>query len=130
MHHRSIRANPTTHRIERPGFMHKRNLEPSAFLNNFEGSATHDSSIRTTLLPWITRIETAISALLAQPRYMKFNVAGLLRGDMKSRYESYAIGIKHQFIVPNEPRALEDMPPLPGGDTVVSIPIAGGSNNG
>ena len=76
--------------------------------------------VQVTLLPWITRLETALSALLAAPRFVKFNVEGLLRADMKSRYESYAIGIGNQFMTPNEAREYEDMPPLPGGEVVVS----------
>jgi HK97 family phage portal protein len=75
--------------------------------------------VQVTLLPWITRIETAISALLAQPRYMKFNVSGLLRGDQLTQFQSWAIGIDNQILVPNEPRAWMDLPPLPGGDAVV-----------
>ena len=36
--------------------------------------------VQVTYLPWIVRIEKAISDLLMRPRYMKFNVEGLLRG--------------------------------------------------
>ncbi len=83
--------------------------------------------VQVTLLPWMVRIEHAVSTLLAAPRYMKFNVDGLLRADLKSRYESYAIGIASKFLVPNEPRALEDLAPLPGGEAVVmpAQPIGG-----
>jgi len=73
--------------------------------------------VQVTFLPWIIRIEHALSALIRQmSRYVKFNVAGLLRGDLKTRYESYAIGIESKFLLPNEARELEDRPPLPGGD--------------
>lgn len=68
--------------------------------------------LQVALLPWIVRIERAVSALLFNPRFMKFNVDGFLRGDMKTRYESYAIGISNQFLDPNEARELEDLPPL------------------
>jgi HK97 family phage portal protein len=89
--------------------------------------------VQVTFLPWIVRIERALSGLLAEPRYVKFNVNGLLRGDMKSRFEAYAIGVKNQFMVPNESRAFEDWQPLPGGDVVVEQPTptapAGGPPN-
>lgn len=75
--------------------------------------------VQVTFLPWIVRLEKAFSALLARPRYVKFNVGGLLRGDMKTRFDAYAVGIRNQFVVPNEAREFEDWPPLPGGDVVV-----------
>lgn len=73
--------------------------------------------LQVTLLPWIIRIEQAVSALLARPRYIKLNVSGILRGDQKTRYESYAIGITNGFLEPNEPRLWEDLRPLPEADT-------------
>jgi len=45
--------------------------------------------VQVTFLPWMIRIEKAISALLPQPRYMKFNVDGLLRGDSSTRWNIY-----------------------------------------
>jgi HK97 family phage portal protein len=72
--------------------------------------------VRVSLLRWMIRVEAAVSTLLSRPRYMKFNVDGLLRGDLKTRYESYGIGITNGFLVPNEPRALENLPPIDGGD--------------
>lgn len=68
--------------------------------------------LQVTLLPWIVRIEKAISALLFQPRYMKFNVEGLLRGDTLNRYQSYALGISNGFLMPDEARGYEDLPPI------------------
>ena len=39
-----------------------------------------------------------------------------MRGDLKSRYESYQIGINNGFLSPNEVREKEDMNPRDGGD--------------
>jgi hypothetical protein len=36
----------------------------------------------------------------------------LLKMDLKSRYDSYAIGVENRFIAPSEVRALEDRPPF------------------
>jgi HK97 family phage portal protein len=47
--------------------------------------------VQVTLLPWIIRIENALSALLYNPRFLKLNVDGLLRGDQKTRWETYQI---------------------------------------
>lgn len=76
--------------------------------------------VQVTLLPWIVRLERALSTLMARPRYVKFNVEGLLRGDQQSRFEAYEIGIRNRFMVPNEAREKEDWRPLPGGDEVLS----------
>lgn len=48
--------------------------------------------------------------------YVKFNVDSITRSDIKTRFEAYRIGIHGGFIAPNEVRALEDMPPVEGGD--------------
>lgn len=77
--------------------------------------------VQVTLLPWIVRLEKAISALLYNPRYMKFNVNALVRGDMKTRYEAYAIGVDKGFLTASEPRAWEDLPPLGDGADSMSV---------
>ncbi|WP_432473327.1 phage portal protein [Amphritea sp. HPY] len=74
-----------------------------------------------TLLPWIKRHEAAMMRDLLLPEdrkslYIEFNISGLLRGDQKSRYESYAIGRQWGFLSVNDIRRMENMPPIPGGD--------------
>lgn len=73
------------------------------------------------LLPWVKRHEQAMMRdfLLPQDRrdhFIEFNLSGLLRGDQKSRYESYAIGRQWGWLSVNDIRRLENMPPVPGGD--------------
>jgi HK97 family phage portal protein len=68
--------------------------------------------VDTTLMPWIVRLERALSALLSAPRYVKFNVDALKRGDITARYDSYAVGIQNGFLLVNEARKLEDLPLL------------------
>lgn len=75
-----------------------------------------------TVQPWLVRLEEAISRLLPRPQRVRFNVDAVLRSDLLTRYQAYAIGLKHGFLVPNEPRGLEDLPPLPGGDTATPAP--------
>ncbi|MEK8132917.1 phage portal protein [Paenibacillus filicis] len=48
--------------------------------------------------------------------YLRFNVDAILRGDLKSRYEAYRIGVQGGFLTPNEPRALENLQAMEGGD--------------
>ncbi|WP_271270228.1 phage portal protein [Aliamphritea hakodatensis] len=74
-----------------------------------------------TLLPWIKRHEAAMMRdfLLPEERkelYIEFNFSGLLRGDQKSRYDSYALGRQWGFLSVNDIRRLENMPPIAGGD--------------
>jgi HK97 family phage portal protein len=70
-----------------------------------------------SLRTWIERIEQAATALFPPESraFMKFNVDGLLRGDMKSRYEAYQIAVNNGWKSVDEIRALEDDPPLPDG---------------
>jgi HK97 family phage portal protein len=73
------------------------------------------------LLPWVKRHEQSMMRdfLLPQDRrdyFIEFNLAGLLRGDQKSRYEAYAIGRQWGWLSVNDIRRLENMPPVPGGD--------------
>jgi hypothetical protein len=39
-----------------------------------------------------------------------------MRGDTKSRYEAYSLGINAGILTPNEARAKENMNPIEGGD--------------
>lgn len=80
------------------------------------------SLVRDTLLPWMQRVEECFTYLLPRPQYQKFNADVFLRADLKSRYDAYAVGIASEFLTPNEARELEDLDPLPGGDTVVTPP--------
>lgn len=51
--------------------------------------------------------------------YAKFNVDAILRADIKTRFEAYAIGIQNGFMEPDEARAKEDLPPRPGGNQLI-----------
>jgi HK97 family phage portal protein len=77
-----------------------------------------------TLQPWIVRLEHAISAALAAPRYVKFNMAAFLRGDTLSRYQAHAIGIDKGFVLKSEARKFEDFPPIDGIDDMPA-PVGG-----
>jgi HK97 family phage portal protein len=82
-------------------------------------ASTEDQSLNYvihTIRPYLERIESAYSRLLYGRGYLKFNVAGLLRGDLKSRYESYSVGMAAGFLTTDDVRNLEEFPPLPDGD--------------
>ena len=77
--------------------------------------------VQYTLLPWLRRIEGTVQRDFVPPNeradvYAEFSVNALMRGDVKSRYASYKIGIDEGFLSPNEVRMLENMNPREGGD--------------
>lgn len=74
-----------------------------------------------TLGPWLTRWEQSLNAALLTEReqqeyYFEFLVDGLLRGDIKSRYEAYSRGILSGFLTRNEVRARENLEWIEGLD--------------
>jgi HK97 family phage portal protein len=94
------------------------NLERTTF-SNIEHQAL--GFVNYALIPYLTRIESRINVGLINKNdrgryYAKFNTGALLRGDLKSRYESYGSGINWGILSPNDARELEDMNPRDGGD--------------
>lgn len=47
---------------------------------------------------------------------IEFNMEGLVRGDMQSRYQAYAIGVQWGFMSANDIREKENMSHVAGGD--------------
>lgn len=71
------------------------------------------------VLPWAKRIETTIHRdLITAPElyFAEFLLAGLLRGDLKTRYEAYALARQWGWMSVNDIRRLENMNPIKGGD--------------
>lgn len=71
-----------------------------------------------TILPWLKRWEQAIAARLmtAQERnlyYSEFLVDGLLRGDIATRYNAYAVGRQWGWLSADDVRRFENMDALP-----------------
>jgi hypothetical protein len=44
---------------------------------------------------------------------VRFNVDGVLRSDLKTRYEAHAIALSNGFMTVDEVRQIEDLPPMP-----------------
>lgn len=86
-----------------------------------------------TLHPIINRIEKEVNRKIirSDDYFFKFNIDGLLRGDIKSRYEAYqvALGGNQQpgFLTINEVRELEDRANVDGGDQLYK-PLTGETN--
>jgi phage portal protein BeeE len=64
--------------------------------------------------PKITRLESALTGLLPRGQYVKFNTGALLRTDLKTRYESYALALAgpQPWLTVDEVRDLEDREPI------------------
>lgn len=74
-----------------------------------------------TLRPILKRIESGIQKNLLKPAervkyYAEFSVEGLLRADTATRFEVYSKAVQNGLKTRNEVRALENDPPMEGGD--------------
>jgi HK97 family phage portal protein len=74
-----------------------------------------------TLTPRLKFWEESVSRSLLTEKdrkrgiYARHEVKGLLRGDIKSRYEAYGMALRDGWINRNEVRGWEELPPIPGG---------------
>lgn len=90
---------------------HKLGFRSGEKYNSMEHAALE--YVTDTLLPWLIRWEEECNAVLLGPAerdelYFEHNVAGLLRGDLKARYEAYRIAILSGFMNRNEARKMEN----------------------
>lgn len=78
-----------------------------------------------TILPLVKLVEQELNLKLfgGNPNtrqnlinFVEFNVDALVRGDLKSRMEALARAVNASLLTPNEGRALDNRPALPGGD--------------
>lgn len=82
------------------------------------------SYLQRSLLPWLTRIEQAMTVKLLtaeeQKEYViEHETGSFMRGDTKSRFEAYAIGITNGILSVNEARGKENLNPVDGGDEIL-----------
>lgn len=77
------------------------------------------------LAPMARRVEQAMNASLLtvesrKSLFVEHDLAGLLRGDMKARYDAYSVGRNGGWLSVNEIRGWENMPNINGGDEYLS----------
>jgi HK97 family phage portal protein len=112
---------------------------PSVMVNDTSSTTVWGSGIekivagfyKITLRPILEKIEASIVANLipasATQREVEFDFNALTRGDTKTRYESYRTGIQGGFLMPDEARAQEGLPPAEGGNKLymqgATVPI-------
>jgi HK97 family phage portal protein len=72
-----------------------------------------------TIRPWVVKIEQSINRNLISPsskQYFAEHVLdGLLRGDIKTRFDSYRVAREWGWLNADEIRAFDNMAPLPDG---------------
>lgn len=100
-------------------------LEQATFSNISEQAIQF---VRHTMMPWIVNWEQEINrrvftrAERAAGYYVKFNLAGLLRGTAKERAEFYHYAITDGWMDRNEVRAFEDLNPRDGlSEMLISV---------
>jgi HK97 family phage portal protein len=69
-----------------------------------------------TIRPYLSRIENTYSSLLPTGVFIRFNMDGILRGDIQTRFSAYSTGTQAGFLSVNDIHRLEDMSPVEGGD--------------
>lgn len=96
---------------------HKVGILDRATFSNIEHQSLE--FVTDTILPIVKLIEQAISRdlIIAPQKYFaEFNLDGLLRGDLESRYAAYAIGRNWGWLTTNDILRKENMNPIEGGD--------------
>lgn len=104
---------------------------PSHMINDLEKATFSNISeqaiqfVRHTIMPWVKNWEEEINrrvftrAERMAGYYVKFNLAGLLRGTPKERAEFYRIAIQDGWMTRNEVRVLEDLNRMEGLDSML-----------
>jgi hypothetical protein len=108
-------------------------IQPSMLGSQVPGARAYASQeqdsvsfVTITLRPIIYKIEEAFGRLLRPlnpAAFLRFNMEGLLRGDIQSRYAAYSQGVQAGFLSINDIHRIEDMRPVDGGD-VYRVPLS------
>lgn len=85
---------------------------------------TDAETFQNAIVPILTAFECAINRVLllekekADGLFFAFDTKEMLKGDMKTRFEAYAIGIEKGWMKPNEARYLENWDEIDGLDII------------
>lgn len=97
-------------------------MEPdgSKFNNNEQGN---QHFLQFTLRPYLVRIEKALNTQvlsrdMQNTHYFEFDTAPLLRPDTQTRFDVYGKARTAAILTTNEIRAMENKPPIAGGDEI------------
>lgn len=90
----------------------------------FHIGKTDAETFQNAIVPILTAFECAINRVLLLEKekaggfFFAFDTKEMLKGDMKTRFEAYAIGIKNGWMKPNEARYLENWDEIDGLDII------------
>lgn len=98
-------------------------ITDNATYSNVDGESR--ALVVRCLAPMAKRMEQAMNAALLTPQsrkalFIEHDLAGLMRGDLKARYEAYRIGREWGWLSPNDIANLENLPDISGGDEYLS----------
>jgi HK97 family phage portal protein len=105
---------------------------PLAYMGDMQNSSTRANVeqqsidfVRNTVLPWVKRWEAEFNNKLFTEKQrskhgVRFNVDGLLRGDIATRYNSYSIARQWGWLSVNDIRTLENLPSVENGDIYIT----------
>lgn len=93
---------------------------PEAIINGSADEKTYVVGFKLAVSPMLRVIECALNRdyLLEREKhgetiyYWAFDTKELTKGDIKSRYDAYKVGIDSNFLQPDEVRYMEDLEPL------------------
>jgi HK97 family phage portal protein len=71
--------------------------------------------VQFTLRPYLVRLERAITKLMPERVYVRFNADALIRTDITARYRAHTESLTAGWRNVDEVREIEDLPPLPNG---------------
>lgn len=99
--------------------LHKAGILDHATFSNVEHLAL--AYVGDAVRPDAERIEQAIERTMLGPKesgqyFVEHNLEGLLRGDIKTRFEAYAAGINAGFMKADTVTRRENLPAIQGGD--------------
>ncbi len=85
---------------------------------------TDEETFKNAVIPILSAFECAVNRVLLLEKekedgyFFAFDTKDVLKGDMLSRYQAYAVGIEKGILMPNEARYLENMDELDGLDII------------
>jgi HK97 family phage portal protein len=102
--------------------------DPSAAMNF--GEAQRQTFLDLGINPWLQRVEQAASLhLVPRGQFFEYTRGAFLRADTQTRYQTYATAVQFGLMTRNECRALENLPPVDGGDDMLTPANLGGAAN-
>lgn len=133
-----MKFNPITIKADEAQFLESRKFQnidigtriyrlPPQMYGEYDKASTYASAeqfaidyVTKTLRAWLVRLEQAYNMALLDSSergvyFWEHNVEGLLRGDIKARYEAYVLGKRNGFLNADEIRGWENLNPIPGG---------------